>query len=187
MTAKPSVFPSVGRLLVYGVLALGWRGDDVQRKRLERALAIMAIAIIPVAIPIHTVTAWPFGFKVAPGRHSTNMGPDFVVGAIYSGTAAVITIMALFRFVFRLGLGEHGGRAGKGDQRGTAGLIGETSVPASTARNAALAGTAAILRDYARQVSETIARDDFHVRVTAGQPFTLYVTQPLAVTANHEN
>jgi len=73
------------------------------------------------------------------------------------------------------------------EQRGTAGLIGETSVPASTARNATLAGTAAVLRDYARQVGETIARDDFHVRVSAGQPFTLYVTQPLAVTATHEN
>ncbi len=88
---------------LYGVLALGWRGDDVQRKRLERALAIMAIAIIPVAISIHTVTAWLFGLTMRPGWHSTIMGPDFVVGAIYSGTAAVITIMALFRFVFRLG------------------------------------------------------------------------------------
>lgn len=72
------------------------------------------------------------------------------------------------------------------EQRGTAGLIGEAFVPTATARNAALAGTAAVLRDYARQVGESIARDDFHVRVSAGEPFTLYVTQPLALTATHE-
>jgi Ni/Fe-hydrogenase subunit HybB-like protein len=88
---------------LYSALALGWKGDEAQRKQLERGIAIMAIVIIPVAISIHTVTAWLFGLTVRPGWHSTIMGPDFVVGAIYSGTAAVISIMAIFRFVFRLG------------------------------------------------------------------------------------
>jgi hypothetical protein len=73
------------------------------------------------------------------------------------------------------------------EQRAAPGLIGETSLPAATVRNATLAGTGAILRDYAQQVRESIARDGFHLRVPAGKPFTLYVTQPLAVPTTHEN
>ena len=87
----------------YTLAALGWRGTEAQRRRLEKAIAVMAIAIIPVAVSIHTVTAWLFGLTLRPGWHSTIIGPDFVVGAIYSGVAAVITFMALFRRVFRLG------------------------------------------------------------------------------------
>lgn len=73
------------------------------------------------------------------------------------------------------------------EQRTTTGLVGESSVPAATARNATLAGTGAILRDYAQQVRESIARDGFYLRVPAGKLFTLYVTQPLAVPVTHEN
>lgn len=87
----------------YRVLSLGWKGTEEQRTRLERGIAVMAIAIIPVAVSIHTVTAWLFGLTLRPGWHSTIIGPDFVVGAIYSGVAAVITFMAIFRYVFRLG------------------------------------------------------------------------------------
>lgn len=87
----------------YRAAALGWRGTEAQRAHLEKALAVMAIAIIPVAVSIHTVTAWLFGLTLRPGWHSTIIGPDFVVGAIYSGVAAVITFMAVFRHVFRLG------------------------------------------------------------------------------------
>lgn len=73
------------------------------------------------------------------------------------------------------------------EQRTTSGLLGETALPAATARNATLAGTGAILRDYAQQVRESIARDGFYLRVPAGKPFTLYVTQPLTVPTTHEN
>lgn len=67
------------------------------------------------------------------------------------------------------------------DTRTTAGLLGETTIPAATARNATLAGSGAILREYAQQLHETITRDGFYVRVPAGTPFYLYVTQPIAV------
>lgn len=73
------------------------------------------------------------------------------------------------------------------EQRTSFGLLGETALPAATARNATLAGTGAILRDYAQQLREAIARDGFYLRVPTGQPFTLYVTQPLAVAQAYEN
>lgn len=90
------------RRWVYGKLALGWRGTPQQHRLLNRAIVVMAVTIIPVAVSIHTVTAWIFDMTLRPGWHSTIIGPDFVVGALYSGIAAVITAMALFRKFFHL-------------------------------------------------------------------------------------
>lgn len=63
--------------------------------------------------------------------------------------------------------------------RTSAGVLGEVIAPAATVRNATLAGTGAILREYADRLREAIARDGFYVRVPAGKPFYLYVTQSL--------
>lgn len=98
---RPGTF-SPRRHRLYEILALGWTGSPAQRARLERMNAVMALAIIPVAVSIHTVTAWLFGLTLRPGWHSSIIGPDFVVGAVFSGSAAVIAIMALFRGVFHL-------------------------------------------------------------------------------------
>jgi hypothetical protein len=65
------------------------------------------------------------------------------------------------------------------DTRAVPGLIGEAAVPAATARNATLAGTGAVLREYAQELREAIARDGFYLYVPAGKPFYLYVTQTL--------
>lgn len=97
------------RRRLYAALALGWRGRERQSARLRRATKMMAIVIIPVAVSIHTVTAWLFGMTLRPGWHSTIIGPDFVAGALYSGVAAVITLMWIVRQTF--GLGQHLGAA----------------------------------------------------------------------------
>lgn len=65
------------------------------------------------------------------------------------------------------------------ESRPTAGLLGESSVPIGTARNAVLAGTGAVLREQAMAIREAIARDGFYLRVPAGKPFYLYLTQTL--------
>ena len=69
---------------------------------LERAISIMAVVIIPVAVSVHTVVSWLFGMTLRPGWHSTIFGPYFVVGAIFSGIAALLTAMALFVKFFAL-------------------------------------------------------------------------------------
>lgn len=69
------------------------------------------------------------------------------------------------------------------DTRTTATLLGETVTPAATARNATLAGTGAVLREYANQIRQSIERDGIYVRVPAGKPFYLYVTQKLERSA----
>ncbi len=65
------------------------------------------------------------------------------------------------------------------DTRTTATLLGETLTPTATTRNAALAGTSAVLREYANQIRQSIERDGIYVRVPAGKAFYLYVTETL--------
>lgn len=86
----------------YARLALGWTGTPRERHRLERAIGIMAILVIPIAVSVHTVVSWVFAMTIQPMWHSTIFGPYFVVGAIFSGIAAIITAMAIVRKVYRL-------------------------------------------------------------------------------------
>jgi Ni/Fe-hydrogenase subunit HybB-like protein len=85
------------RRRVYGVLALGWRGTTRQWHRLESAMQIMAIAIIPVAVSVHTIVSFDFSMAPVPMWHSTIFGPYFVAGAIFSGIAGLILAMAALR------------------------------------------------------------------------------------------
>jgi len=91
-----------GRRWFYRILAAGWQGTDRQKRLLERAIAIMAIAVIPIAVSVHTVVSWVFAMTVQPMWHSTIFGPYFVVGAIFSGIAAIIIAMAIVRKVYHL-------------------------------------------------------------------------------------
>lgn len=56
-----------------------------------RALRIMAIVSLPVAILVHSVTAWIFGLLVArPFWNTPLLAPLFISSALVSGTALVI-------------------------------------------------------------------------------------------------
>ncbi|MFX1511582.1 MAG: NrfD/PsrC family molybdoenzyme membrane anchor subunit [Promethearchaeota archaeon] len=88
------------RKYLYRILALRWHGSYEQKERLERSMGIMAILIIPVAVSVHTVISWIFAMTWRVGWHSTIFGPYFVVGAIYSGIATIIFVMALFRKIY---------------------------------------------------------------------------------------
>jgi molybdopterin-containing oxidoreductase family membrane subunit len=85
------------RQKLYGLLSLGWQGNPRQWHRLESAMHIMAIAIIPVAVSVHTIVSWDFAMTPVPMWHSTIFGPYFVCGAIFSGVAALILAMAFLR------------------------------------------------------------------------------------------
>jgi Ni/Fe-hydrogenase subunit HybB-like protein len=85
------------RRKIYGALAIGWTGTPRQWKRLETAMHIMAIAVIPVAVSVHSIVSWDFAMAPVPMWHSTIFAPYFVAGAIFSGIAALILAMALLR------------------------------------------------------------------------------------------
>ncbi|MCL5986884.1 MAG: polysulfide reductase NrfD [Actinobacteria bacterium] len=86
----------------YTLLAAGWRNTPEQRNRLDRGIRIMAVIIIPIAISVHTVVSWVFAMTLRPGWNSTIFGPYFVVGAIFSGIASILIVMAIFRKLFHL-------------------------------------------------------------------------------------
>ncbi|MFB6344180.1 MAG: NrfD/PsrC family molybdoenzyme membrane anchor subunit [bacterium] len=90
------------RKTLYKVLSLGWRGTHFQWRWFERASIIMTVVIIPVFASVHTIVSWDFGMTIVPGWHSTIFAPYFVVGAILSGVAAVITLMVLLRWSYGL-------------------------------------------------------------------------------------
>ena len=90
------------RRRLYSVLVLGWRGTTKQWHRLEAAMQIMAIAILPVAVSVHTIVSFDFSMVPVPMWHSTIFGPYFVAGAIFSGIAALIIAMAVLRRFLRL-------------------------------------------------------------------------------------
>src|SRR5216117_2104882 len=90
------------RRKLYSVLALGWRGTPRQWSRLETAMHIMAVAIIPVAVSVHTIVSWDFAMAPVPMWHSTIFGPYFVAGAIFSGIAGLVLAMAILRKLLHL-------------------------------------------------------------------------------------
>src|SRR5438093_4883278 len=90
------------RSRIYGALSLGWRGTTKQWHRLESAMQIMAVAIIPVAVSVHTIVSFDFSMAPVPMWHSTMFGPYFVAGAIFSGIAGLILAMAALRKLLHL-------------------------------------------------------------------------------------
>ena len=85
---------------LYEILSWGYQGTEKQKHVLEKAINILMVMVIPIAISVHTVISWIFSMTLQPGWHSTIFGPYFVVGAIFSGIAALIIVMIVFRKVF---------------------------------------------------------------------------------------
>ncbi len=85
---------------LYTFMAWGWRGTERQQRVLNRAINILMVMVIPIAISVHTVISYIFSMTLQPGWHSTIFGPYFVVGAIFSGIAALLIVMIVFRKVY---------------------------------------------------------------------------------------
>src|SRR5438046_8691061 len=60
-------------------------------------MQMMASAIIPVAVSVHSIVSFDFSMAPVPMWHSTMFGPYFVAGAIFSGIAGLIIAMAALR------------------------------------------------------------------------------------------
>jgi len=90
------------RRRLYRALSLGWTGSDREWHALERAMKLMAAMILAVAVSVHTVVAWDFSMSIAPMWHSSIFGPYFVVGAIFSGIAALLVAMSIIRKTMHL-------------------------------------------------------------------------------------
>jgi molybdopterin-containing oxidoreductase family membrane subunit len=87
---------------LYDIMSWGYRGTERQKQVLERAMTVMMIIVIPIAVSVHTVISFIFAMTVQPGWHSTIFGPYFVAGAIFSGIAALLIVMIAFRKAYHL-------------------------------------------------------------------------------------
>jgi Ni/Fe-hydrogenase subunit HybB-like protein len=88
--------------VVYGLMAMGWRGSAYHWQRFEEAYLILAGLATPLVVSVHTVVSFDFTIAIVPGWHSTIFPPYFVAGAIYSGFAMVLTLAIPLRSIFRL-------------------------------------------------------------------------------------
>ena len=90
------------RRVIYGALALGWRGSHRHWVHYERAYLLLAALATPLVLSVHSVVSMDFATSQVPGWHTTIFPPYFVAGAIFSGFAMVITLMVVCRLAFRM-------------------------------------------------------------------------------------
>ena len=88
--------------VIYGVLAMGWRGSAVHWSRYETASLLLAGLATPLVISVHTVVSFDFAIAQVPGWHTTIFPPYFVAGAIYAGFAMVLTLSIPIRKFYQL-------------------------------------------------------------------------------------
>ena len=91
------------RNTMYSLMSLGWRGTDTEWHRLHWAYTFLAVLIIPLAVSVHSIVSWDFAMSIVPALHQTIFAPYFVVGAIYSGTAGIVTVMFVLRKFMNFG------------------------------------------------------------------------------------
>src|SRR5688572_9210601 len=90
------------RRLIYGFLAMGWRGSSRQWHRYERAYLILAALATPLVLSVHSVVSFDFATSQLPGWHTTIFPPYFVAGAIFGGFAMVVVLAVPARQFFGL-------------------------------------------------------------------------------------
>ncbi|MCB9867631.1 MAG: polysulfide reductase NrfD [Phycisphaerales bacterium] len=88
--------------IVYGILAMGWRGSVRHWQRYKSAYLLLAGLATPLVISVHSVVSLDFAVAQLPGWHSTIFPPYFVAGAIFSGFAMVLTLAIPMRWAFGL-------------------------------------------------------------------------------------
>jgi len=87
---------------IYGLLAMGWRNSAKHWHRYETLYLILAGLATPLVVSVHTIVSFDFAAGIIPGWHSTIFPPYFVIGAIYSGFAMVLTIAIPLRRFYHL-------------------------------------------------------------------------------------
>lgn len=83
--------------VIYGALALGWRGSAKHWHRYEMAYLLLAGLSTPLVVSVHSIVSLDFAVSQVPGWLVTIFPPYFVAGAVFSGFAMVLTLMIPIR------------------------------------------------------------------------------------------
>ncbi|MGE0223284.1 MAG: NrfD/PsrC family molybdoenzyme membrane anchor subunit [Acetobacteraceae bacterium] len=84
--------------LLYGAFALGWNGSARAWARHDAAYRAMAALAVPLVCSVHSVVGLDFAASLMPGWEEAIFPPYFVVGAMFSGFAMVVTLAVLIRW-----------------------------------------------------------------------------------------
>lgn len=87
---------------IYGFFSLGWTGSSRQWIRFESLAFILGGIAAVLVVSVHSIVSTDFAVGVEPGWHTTMFPPFFVVGAIFSGFAMVMTLMVMIRKIYKL-------------------------------------------------------------------------------------
>lgn len=87
--------------ILYGIAALGFRGDDGQWRHFRATYAVMAAVMAPLVCSVHSVVGLDFAGGEAAGWHASFYPPFFVFGAVLSGFAAVLLLVIPLRRIWR--------------------------------------------------------------------------------------
>jgi molybdopterin-containing oxidoreductase family membrane subunit len=88
--------------VIYGMLALGWRGSAAHWQRYETAYLLMGGLATPLVASVHSIVGMDFATAIVPGWHTAFSPPFFVAGAIFSGFAMVMALMIPLRWAYGL-------------------------------------------------------------------------------------
>ncbi len=87
--------------MVYGFFAFGWTGSTKEWLRYEGLAYILGGIAAVLVVSVHSIVSTDFAVSVIPGWHTTIFPPYFVVGAIFSGFAMVMTLMVIIRKIYK--------------------------------------------------------------------------------------
>lgn len=78
--------------VIYGVLALGFRGSNDQWRHFHVTYGVLAAIMAPLVVSVHSIVGLDFAGAATVGWHSTQFPPFFVFGALLSGFAMVLLL-----------------------------------------------------------------------------------------------
>ncbi|NQY68650.1 MAG: polysulfide reductase NrfD [Flavobacteriales bacterium] len=87
---------------IYSILSFGWYGNAKSWNRFEEVSLVLAGMSTPLVFSVHSIVSMDFATAVIPGWHTTIFPPYFVLGALFSGFAMVMTLLIVVRKVLSL-------------------------------------------------------------------------------------
>ncbi len=87
---------------IYGFFSFGWTGSSKEWLRFEALSFVLGGIAAVLVVSVHSIVATDFAASVEPGWHTTIFPPYFVVGAIFSGFAMVLTLVVLMRVLYKM-------------------------------------------------------------------------------------
>ena len=87
---------------IYGFFSFGWTGSSKEWLRFEGLSFVLGGIAAVLVVSVHSIVSTDFAVSVKPGWHTTIFPPYFVVGAIFSGFAMVLTLVITMRGLYKM-------------------------------------------------------------------------------------